>query len=93
MRYGPDAEREGRPDAMWGEGSDRGAGGLTADKLKEAWTGDQKEFITGIVQAIKSALPTARIEETDDRAAMPYGSGGTVLFVREEGLWKIEDLR
>ena len=93
MRYVPDAEREGRPDAMWGEGSDQGAGGLTAETLKEAWTGDQKEFITGIVQAIKSALPTARIEQTDDRAAMPYGSGGTVLFVRENGLWKIEDLR
>lgn len=93
MRYVPAAEREGRPEAMWGEGADQSVGGLTAEKLKEAWTGDQKEFITGIVQAIKSALPAARIEETDDRAAMPYGSGGTVLFIREDGLWKIEDLR
>jgi hypothetical protein len=93
MRYVPDAEREGRPEAMWGEGADKSVGGLTAATLKEAWTGDQKEFITAIVQAIKSALPTARIEQTDERAAMPYGSGGTVLFVRENGLWKIEDLR
>jgi hypothetical protein len=93
MRYVPDAEREGRPDALWGEGDGKASGGLTADKLKAAWTGDQKEYITSIVQAIKSALPTARIEETEDRAVMPYGAGGTVLFVRENGLWKIEDLK
>ena len=102
MRYVPDAEREGRVDAMWGPGEkgEKGAKtdeqantGLTAVKLKQAWTGDQKEYISSIVQAIKSALPTARIEETEDRAAMPYGAGGTVLFVRENGLWKIEDLK
>jgi hypothetical protein len=67
--------------------------GLTAAKLKAAWTGEQKEYISGIVQAIESAMPTAQIEETEDRAAMPYGAGGTVLFVRENGLWKIEDLK
>ncbi len=93
MRYVPDAEREGRADVMWGEGDDKASGGLTAEKLKQAWTGDQKEYISGIVQAIKSALPTARIEQTEDRAAMPYGAGGTVLFIRENGLWKIEDLK
>ncbi|MBW2457385.1 MAG: hypothetical protein JRI68_22955, partial [Deltaproteobacteria bacterium] len=107
MRYVPDAEREGRTDALWGpigkakpEGGDADkpaaqpdGGALTAAKLKEAWTGDQKEYISSIVQAIKSALTTARIEETEDRAAMPYGAGGTVLFVRENGLWKIEDLK
>ena len=92
MRYVPHAEREGSgSDLMWGD--DKAANsGLTENKLKQAWTGDQKEYISGIVQAIRSALPTARIEQTEDRAAMPYGSGGTVLFVRENGLWKIEDL-
>ena len=92
MRYVPDAEREGRVEALWG-GEGDGSSGLTADKLKEAWTGEQKEYIAGIVQAIRSALPTARIEQTDDRAAMPYGAGGTVLFIRENGMWKIEDLK
>ncbi len=107
MRYVPDAEREGRTDALWGpigKGEGDGdepskpaapadGGALTAAKLKEAWTGDQKEYISSIVQAITSALTTARIEETEDRAAMPYGAGGTVLFVRENGQWKIEDLK
>jgi hypothetical protein len=67
--------------------------GLTADKLRAAWEGDQREYITRVVQAIKAALPTATIEETQDRAAMPYGAGGTVSFVRESGLWKIENLQ
>lgn len=94
MRYVPEAERQGRSDALWGnEGDAPTSSGLTAAKLQSAWTGEQKEYIHGIVQAIKSALPTASIEETDDRAAMPYGSVGTVLFVREDGLWKIEDLK
>ena len=64
---------------------------LTADKLREAWEGPQKEQMTRIVQAIKTALPTAQIEETGDMAAMPYGAGGTVAFVREHGAWKIKD--
>lgn len=92
VRYMPDAEREGRAEAMWGSGASKGDG-LTAKQLEEAWTGDQLEQISGIVQAIKSALPTARLEETADRAAMAYGAGGSVLFVRENGLWKIEDLK
>lgn len=66
-------------------------GRLTADKLRAAWEGPQKEQISRIVQAIKAALPTAAIEETGDSAAMAYGAGGTVSFVREHGLWKIRD--
>jgi len=97
MRYVPDSEREGRAEVMWGEqGQGGGAatgGALTAAALKKAWTGEQKAYITAIVQAIKSALDTARIEQTEDHAAMPYGAGGTVLLVRENGLWKIEDLK
>jgi len=64
---------------------------LTPEKLKEAWEGPQKEQVSRIVQAIKAALPTASIEETGDSAAMAYGAGGTVAFVREHGVWKIKD--
>ena len=60
-------------------------------QLKEAWEGPQKEQINRIVQAIKAALPTANIEEAGDTAAMAYGAGGTVAFVREHGAWKIKD--
>ena len=88
LRYVPVDEREGRP-----EGWSKPGEALSADKLKEAWTGPQKEFIAGIVQAIKAALPTAQIEETQDHAAMAYGAGGTVSFLRENGLWKIQNLK
>jgi hypothetical protein len=66
-------------------------GQLTADKLRTAWEGPYKEQINRIVQAIKTALPTAQIEETGDSAAMSYGAGGTVAFMREHGVWKIRD--
>lgn len=64
---------------------------LTPEKLRTAWEGPQKEQMGRIVQAIKTALPTATIEETGDSAAMTYGMGGTVAFVREHGVWKIKD--
>lgn len=66
-------------------------GELSPQKLKEAWEGPQKEQIQRVVLAIRAALPTATIEETGDSAAMSYGGGGTVAFVREHGVWKIKD--
>lgn len=65
--------------------------GLDAAKLKEAWEGAQKQEIERIVQAVKSALPTANFEEVGERATVPFGAVGTVQLVREHGLWKIED--
>jgi hypothetical protein len=77
-----------RPTAGTREG---GSAQLTAEKLRAAWEGPQKEQINRIVQAIKTALPAAQIEETGDSASMAYGAGGTVAFVREHGVWKIKD--
>jgi hypothetical protein len=88
LRYVPDRELEGGPS---GPGEPRES--LTAEKLKQAWTGPQRESIDAIVQAIRAALSTAVIEETQDRAAMAYGAGGTVSFVRERGRWKLANLR
>lgn len=93
MRFVPRAEIEGKGDPMWGPMRKGASSGLTEAKLRAAWTGEEKKFIQSTVEAIKSALQTAKIEQTDNRAAMPYGSGGTVLFLREDGRWKIEDLR
>ncbi|NUP12153.1 MAG: hypothetical protein HOW73_39405 [Polyangiaceae bacterium] len=66
-------------------------GELTSDKLKESWEGLQKDEMVRITQALKAALPSATIEEVGDVASMPYGSGNTVSFVRERGVWKIRD--
>ena len=65
--------------------------GLDAAKLKEAWDGAEKQEMERLVQAVKSALPTAAFEEVGDRATMPFGAVGTVQMVREHGVWKIED--
>lgn len=64
--------------------------GLDPTKLKSAWEGHDKEEIEQVVSSLKQALPAASIEETGDRATMPYGAG-TMQLVRERGLWKIED--
>ena len=64
--------------------------GLDAKKLKDAWEGHDKEEMEQVLAALKQALPTASIEETGERATMPYGAG-TIQLVREHGLWKIED--
>jgi hypothetical protein len=74
MRYVPDAHKEG----------------LDAAKLKDAWEGHEKDEIEQVVAALKQALPTATIEETGERATMPYGAG-TMQLVREHGQWKIEN--
>lgn len=74
LRYIPDAHREG----------------FDAERLKKAWEGPDKEEMLHVLTALKQALPTASIEETGDRATMPYGAG-TLQLVRERGLWKIED--
>jgi len=67
--------------------------GLDAAKLKKAWAGEQKEEMQRLTQALKAALPTAKIERIGARATMAYGAGGTVEMVNEAGVWKIEELR
>jgi hypothetical protein len=74
MRYVPDTHKEG----------------LDPSKLKSAWEGHEREEIQQVVSALKQALPAATIEETGERATMPYGAG-TMQLVREHGLWKIEN--
>jgi hypothetical protein len=67
--------------------------GLDPSKLKAAWEGEQKGEMERLVQALKAALPTARVERLGDRATMAYGAGGTVELVQEHGAWKIEEFR
>jgi hypothetical protein len=64
--------------------------GLDAVKLRASWEGHDKEEMEQVLTALKQALPAATIEETGERATMPYGAG-TMQLVREHGLWKIED--
>jgi hypothetical protein len=69
------------------------AKGLDAARLAQAWQGEEKPEMDRLVEALTAALPTARIEQSGDRARMNYGPQGTAVLIREAGVWKIEDFR
>jgi len=79
VRYAPDSHKEG----------------LSPERLAQAW-GDGKpegEDLKHRLEEIETALPSAQIEETGDRATfVSPGGSATVLFVREHGAWKVEDV-
>ena len=77
QRFIPDADREG----------------LGVAELKRAWEGGERAELERLVSAVETALPTARLEVTGDRATMAFGAAGTVELVREKGVWKVEDLK
>ncbi len=89
LRYIPDADREGVATGPLGAPS--GGAEITPAQLKAAWEGAQKEETERVLQALRAAMPTSTIEEHGETASMSYGSGGTVSFLRERGLWKIAD--
>lgn len=78
MRFVPDAKKV----------ADERFPALDEARLREAW--QKSDEMARIAQALRAALPLASIEESGDRATMPYGASGTLLLVREHGLWKIE---
>jgi len=62
---------------------------LTADKLRQYWEAHQDET-RGLLSRLQAALG-APIVESGDEAHMPYGPEQEVVFVREDGVWRIED--
>ncbi|MBK8169781.1 MAG: hypothetical protein IPK60_05505 [Sandaracinaceae bacterium] len=75
VRFVPNADREG----------------MSPEAMRAAWSGDGREEITRLLTSLRSAMSNP-IEEVGDRATMRYGDAqATVQFVREGGLWKIED--
>ena len=81
MRFVPEAKRV----------SDERFPALDEERLRASWEGPQKDEMIRITLGIRAALPEASIEETNDRATMTYGAGGTLSLLREHGAWKIED--
>lgn len=77
LRFVPEAHREG----------------LDAEKLKQAWEGEQKEEMDRLVASLTAGLGETHVELVGDRATVAYGSAGTVELLREHGAWKIEDFR
>lgn len=75
MQFVPEAKRDG----------------LDAEKLRQAWEGEQKTQLEQLTQALEAALPNVRVETIGSRATVTYGAGGTVELVYEQGAWRIED--
>lgn len=66
------------------------ADAMTVDKLRAQWEGDKKDEVKGLLKNLKANLG-APIQTTGDSATMPYGDRYEVRFLREDGVWKIED--
>jgi hypothetical protein len=62
---------------------------LNADKLRQYWEAHQDET-RAMLTRLQAALG-APIVESGDEAHMPYGPDQEVVFVREDGVWRIED--
>jgi hypothetical protein len=63
---------------------------LDEAKLRESMEGEQREEIARLVAVLREHLHDP-IEIHGERATMPYLEAFRVSFVREDGVWKIED--
>ena len=64
--------------------------GMSEERMREAWGGDNREEIERLIANLRAHLDNP-IEQVGDRATMPYGERYTAVLVREDGLWKVED--
>ena len=66
------------------------ADSVTEEKLRREWEGEKREEVTLLLMNLKANL-NSPIHQSGNRATMPYGEKYEVRFVREEGVWKVED--
>ncbi|MBN8615553.1 MAG: hypothetical protein J0L92_33465 [Deltaproteobacteria bacterium] len=64
---------------------------LDEASLRAQWEGPAREEVERLVSALRQGLEASPIEQTGDRAVMPYGDRFRVVLVRESGAWCIED--
>ncbi|HZL16948.1 MAG TPA: hypothetical protein VFG23_04285 [Polyangia bacterium] len=64
--------------------------GLTAERLRVYWEGDDAKDHAAMLAELRAAL-VAPISETGDEARFSYPPGREARLVREAGQWKIED--
>ena len=84
------AMERGRYDVVLRLVPDADREGMTVERMRETWAGEGREEVQRLIASLRSSLE-APIEVVGDRATMSYGERFTVQFVREEGIWKIED--
>jgi hypothetical protein len=64
---------------------------MTEDTLRRQFKGEQVEEMAERMKALEANID-APISDKGDEARMPYGDRHEVMFVREDGLWKLQDL-
>ena len=64
--------------------------GMSPEQMQQAWEGESREEIERLIADLRSSLDEP-IEIVGDRATMSYGDGAAVQFLREDGVWRIED--
>jgi hypothetical protein len=69
---------------------DRYRAGLSAERLRTFWEGEQKPAHQALLTRLRQAAQ-APLTETGDEARLLVAPDRVVRLVREAGLWKIED--
>jgi len=64
---------------------------MDAEKMKAQFTGPSKEQVETLINMIEANIDEPIVERGND-ARMSYSDQLTVLFVKEEGVWKLKDL-
>jgi len=64
---------------------------MDVDKLREQFEGVHREELATMMNMLEANLDEP-IEDKGNEARMPYGDRYEVKFVREDGLWRIQDL-
>ena len=64
---------------------------MNADTLRRQFEGEDAAEMSERMKALEANVE-APITDKGDEARMPYGDRHEVMFVREDGLWKLQDL-
>jgi hypothetical protein len=64
---------------------------LTEEALRKSFEEEMPEETASILQKLEDSATTP-IEENGDRARMSLGGADSILLLREDGAWKIDDL-
>ncbi len=81
----------GRYDALLRLTPNRYRVAVTVQKLRDYWEGERKAENRKRIAELRANIG-APIVETGDEARMPYGDNSEARLVREDGLWKIDDV-
>ncbi len=85
------AVEAGRYDALLRLTPNRYRVAVTVPKLRDYWEGERKAENRKRLAELRANIG-APIVETGDEARMPYGESSEARLVREEGIWKVEDV-